>query len=77
MKEIRAIIRPQKLPRLREALESLKEKVDGLVMTYNHPFSKTDHEAIDSTRVMVIGEVRNRQVVFAYDEDRKRDPEPK
>lgn len=59
-------------PRLREALESLKEKVDGLVMTYNHPFSKTDHETIDSTRILVIGEIRNAQVVFAYDEDRKR-----
>ena len=59
-------------PRLREALESLKEKVDGLVMTYHHPFSKTDHETIDSTRILVIGEIRNAQVVFAYDEDRKR-----
>jgi branched-chain amino acid transport system substrate-binding protein len=56
------------------ALESLKEKVDGLVMTYHHPFSKTDHETIDSTRILVIGEIRNAQVVFAYDEDRKRTP---
>ncbi len=64
-------------PKLQEALESLKERVAGIVMVYDRPFSKTDHEAIDSTRVMVIGEVRNRQVVFAYDEDRKRDPEPK
>ncbi len=64
-------------PKLQEALEALKERVAGIVMVYDHPFSKTDHEAIDSTRVMVIGEVRNRQVVFAYDEDRKRDPEPK
>ena len=46
--------------------------VDGLVMTYHHPFSKTDHETIDSTRILVIGEIRNAQVVFAYDEDRKR-----
>lgn len=59
-------------PRLREALESLKEKVEGLVMTYHHPFSKTDHETIDNTRILVIGEIRNAQVVFAYDEDRKR-----
>ncbi len=64
-------------PKLQEALEALKERVAGIVMVYDRPFSKTDHEAIDSTRVMVIGEVRNRQVVFAYDEDRKRDPEPK
>lgn len=59
--------------RLREALESLKEHVEGIVMVYDRPFSKTDHEAIDSTRIPVMGEVRNRQVVFAYDEDRKRD----
>lgn len=62
---------------LREALESLKERVDGIVMVYDRPFSKTDHEAIDSTRPLVIGEIRNRQVVFAYDEDRKRDAQSK
>jgi len=44
-----------------------------MVTVYDRPFSKTDHEAIDNTRVLVIGEIRNRQVVFAYDEDRKRD----
>jgi len=60
-------------PRLKDALESLKERVEGIVMVYDRPFSKTDHEAIDTTRPLVMGEVRNRQVVFAYDEDRKRD----
>ncbi|WP_374242157.1 ABC transporter substrate-binding protein [Zoogloea sp.] len=59
-------------PRLREALEFLDEKIEGLVMTYHQPFSKTDHETIDSPRSLVIGEIRNGQVVFAYDEDRKR-----
>ena len=59
--------------RLREALESLGERVEGIVMVYDRPFSKTDHEAIDTPRIPVIGEVRNSQVVFAYDEDRKRD----
>lgn len=59
--------------RLKDALESLKERVEGIVMVYDRPFSKTDHEAIDSTRPLVMGEIRNRQVVFAYDEDRKRD----
>jgi len=59
--------------RLHEALESLQERVEGMVTVYDRPFSKTDHEAIDNTRVLVIGEIRNRQVVFAYDEDRKRD----
>ena len=64
-------------PRLKDALESLSEKVEGIVMVYDRPFSKTDHEAIDTPRIPVIGEVRNSQVVFAYDEDRKRDAQSK
>jgi branched-chain amino acid transport system substrate-binding protein len=63
--------------RLRDALESLKERVEGIVMVYDRPFSRTDHEAIDTPRIPVIGEVRNSQVVFAYDEDRKRDAQSK
>jgi len=63
--------------RLRDALESLKEQVEGIVMVYDRPFSRTDHEAIDTPRIPVIGEVRNSQVVFAYDEDRKRDAQSK
>ncbi len=64
-------------PRLQDALENLKERVEGIVMVYDRPFSKTDHEAIDTTRFLVIGEIRNRHVVFAYDEDRKRDAQSK
>jgi branched-chain amino acid transport system substrate-binding protein len=41
--------------RLREALESLKEKVEGIVMVYDRPFSKTDHEAIDTPRIRSSG----------------------
>lgn len=63
--------------RLREALENLKDRVEGIVMVYDRPFSRTDHEAIDTPRIPVIGEVRNSQVVFAYDEDRKRDTQHK
>lgn len=63
--------------RLREALENLKDRVEGIVMVYDRPFSRTDHEAIDTPRIPVIGEVRNSQVVFAYDEDRKRDAQHK
>ncbi len=59
--------------KLREALESLKERVEGIVMVYDRPFSRTDHEAIDTTRIPVIGEIRNSQVGFAYAEDKKRD----
>ncbi|TVO50940.1 ABC transporter substrate-binding protein [Denitromonas halophila] len=58
--------------KIREALEGLKERVEGVVMTYDRPFSKTDHEAIDDTSIPYMGEVRNGQVVFAYDRDRLR-----
>ena len=63
--------------KLREALETLQERVEGIVMVYDRPFSRTDHEAIDSKRALVIGEIRNKNVVFAYDEDRKRDAQHK
>jgi branched-chain amino acid transport system substrate-binding protein len=51
--------------RIREALESLREKVDGVIMTYDHPFTPSDHEAIKNTRMIAMGEVRNGRVGFA------------
>ncbi|MGL4407149.1 MAG: ABC transporter substrate-binding protein [Zoogloea sp.] len=59
-------------PRLREALENLQEKVEGVVMVYDRPFSRADHEAIDQMRIPVMGEVRSGQVVHAYPEERNR-----
>jgi branched-chain amino acid transport system substrate-binding protein len=53
---------------IRTALENLKTKVEGVVTTYDRPFSTTDHEAI-SANMLVIGIVRNRHVVAAYEED--------
>ena len=32
--------------KIREALENLKTKVDGVVTTYDHPYTADDHEAI-------------------------------
>lgn len=58
--------------RIREALEDLRVKVDGVIMTYDRPFSKDNHEAITDASDIFIGEVRNGQVVFAYDSDRRR-----
>lgn len=58
--------------RIREALEDLRVKVDGVIMTYHRPFSKDSHEAITDASDIFIGEVRDGQVVFAYDEDRRR-----
>ncbi|MCX9155846.1 ABC transporter substrate-binding protein [Niveibacterium sp. 24ML] len=59
-------------PKLRDALEHLIEPVDGALMTYVRPFSPNDHEAIKSTRMVYLAEVRDGRIVFAYDEDRKR-----
>lgn len=58
--------------RIREALEDLRVKVDGVIMTYDRPFSKDNHEAITDATDIFMGEVRDGQVVFAYDEDRRR-----
>ena len=51
-------------PKIREALENLNTKVDGVVMTYDKPFSKANHEAI-SASIPVMGEVKNSRVVRA------------
>ena len=51
-----------------EALENLQAKVDGVVTTYDHPFSATDHEAI-SGNIPVFGLVKGGKVVPAHDED--------
>lgn len=58
--------------RIREALENLHEKVEGVIMTYNRPFSKERHETITSVHDIFMGEVHNGRVVFAYEEDRRR-----
>ncbi|MEC5216203.1 ABC-type branched-subunit amino acid transport system substrate-binding protein [Actimicrobium sp. GrIS 1.19] len=51
-------------PKVREALENITEKVDGVVTTYAKPFSKDDHEAI-KMGVPVFGEVKGGRVVLA------------
>jgi len=58
--------------RVREALENLGEKVEGVIMTYEHPFSRTDHEAIDGPGQVTMGEVHGGRVVRAYGDTRKK-----
>ncbi|THF64294.1 ABC transporter substrate-binding protein [Pseudothauera rhizosphaerae] len=58
--------------RIREALEDLRAPVEGVIMTYDRPFSRTSHETITDTGDISMGEVRNGQVVFAYEDDRRR-----
>lgn len=57
-------------PKIREALEDLKTPVEGVVTTYNKPFSKTDHDAI-TANIPVFGEVKGGRVVFANADDQK------
>ncbi|BBU29640.1 amino acid ABC transporter substrate-binding protein [Burkholderia sp. THE68] len=57
-------------PKVKEALENLNAKVEGVVMVYDKPFTKADHEAI-SPNVPVIGEVKSGRVIYAYEADKK------
>lgn len=51
-------------PKIREALENLKDKVDGVVASYDRPFTHDDHEAI-KMGMPVMGEVKDGRVVRA------------
>ncbi len=54
--------------KVRAALENLDAKVEGVVTTYDKPFSATDHEAITSN-IPVFGLVKGGRVVPAHPED--------
>jgi branched-chain amino acid transport system substrate-binding protein len=49
-------------PKIRVALEHLEKPVEGIVKTYDHPFTTEDHEAIKLDDI-VFGIVRNGRVV--------------
>ncbi|MRW83790.1 ABC transporter substrate-binding protein [Pseudoduganella sp. FT26W] len=51
-------------PKIKAALENLSEKVDGVVTSYNKPYSKDNHEAINA-ETTVFGEVKDGKVVLA------------
>jgi branched-chain amino acid transport system substrate-binding protein len=57
-------------PKVREALENLKDKVEGVVTIYDHPYTHDNHEAI-TANIPVMGEVKGGHVVYAYEEERK------
>jgi branched-chain amino acid transport system substrate-binding protein len=54
--------------KIREALDNLNEKVEGVVTIYDHPFSPKDHDAI-TANIPVFGLVKNGRVVAAHPED--------
>ncbi|HZG20038.1 MAG TPA: ABC transporter substrate-binding protein [Herbaspirillum sp.] len=49
--------------KVRAALENLNTKVEGVVTTYDKPFTHDDHEAIKPAMV-VMGEVKNGRVIL-------------
>jgi branched-chain amino acid transport system substrate-binding protein len=51
-------------PKVAAALENLNDKVEGVVTTYNKPYSHDDHEAINFDNTQ-FGEVRGGRVVHA------------
>lgn len=54
---------------LRAALEDLQYKARSTVVSrYDRPFTPADHEAI-SANMVVMGEVKNGKIVYAYKED--------
>ena len=55
-------------PKILGALENLNAPLEGVVMTYNKQFSKTNHEAI-ATKDVVMGVVENGRVEFLNAED--------
>jgi branched-chain amino acid transport system substrate-binding protein len=57
--------------KVREALENLQTKVEGVVTTYDKPFTKDDHDAI-TANIPIFGEVKGSRVVYAYEEDQKK-----
>ena len=50
--------------KVREALENLGEKVEGVVTTYDKPFTHDDHEAI-KPGIPVMGEAKGGRIVLA------------
>ncbi len=58
--------------RVREALENLQEKVEGVITTYDRPFSRSDHEAFDNPSQVTMGEVRGGRIRHAYEDNRQK-----
>ena len=57
--------------KIKDALENLKSRYQGVITSYNKPFSKEDHDAI-TQNMLIMGVVANGRVDFAYSDDQKR-----
>jgi branched-chain amino acid transport system substrate-binding protein len=58
-------------PAVKAALENIQRVYYGVVATYERPFSAEDKEAI-TPNMLVVGQVRDGAVTFAYAQDAKR-----
>ncbi len=58
-------------PAIKTALENMQRVYYGVVATYDKPFSAADKDAITSN-MLVMGQVKNGVITFAYPEDAKR-----
>lgn len=56
---------------IRNALENLQKPHYGVITVYDHPFASDDHEAL-SDNMIVMGEVKNGRIGYAYADDEKR-----
>jgi branched-chain amino acid transport system substrate-binding protein len=57
--------------KIRDALENMKSRYQGVITNYSKPFSKADHEAITQNMVLM-GKITSGRVDYAYSEDQKR-----
>ncbi|MEY4711586.1 MAG: hypothetical protein RIS88_1036 [Pseudomonadota bacterium] len=58
-------------PAIKQALENMPRPYYGVVSTYERPFSADDKDAV-SANLLVMGQVKNGAVTFAYPEDARR-----
>jgi branched-chain amino acid transport system substrate-binding protein len=58
-------------PAIKTALENMQRVYYGVVATYDKPFSSRDKDAI-TANMLVMGQVKNGLITFAYPEDAKR-----
>lgn len=57
--------------KIREALENLQRRYQGVITSYSKPFSKVDHDAI-TQNMLLMGRVVAGRVDYAYTDDWKR-----
>lgn len=57
--------------KIKEALENLKSRYQGVITSYHKPFSREDHDAI-TQNMLLMGVVSSGRVDYAYADDQKR-----